>query len=681
MKISSAVSLFALLATSSLVVGPGALAFGLPKWAREGHDPVLRERGFLQGFACVNSTGVPENDLKAAEDLAMADLAKGVVVQVEERSIDVIAERSHGGRTESLSDIRSEVRTTVNLTLVGADIRRHPEKPKRARRYYALASLDPGAAAEKIARKLRPAYRRVATERSKGAVAVERGRTRQALIHYARARWLALKVSGLEASYQVLRSRESPTLAALAGGDPEGLLSDQEWVRLLHRFRLGAVRGSRQKTPEGEVPGVILAARASLSGSGEPTPVPDLPVRFQLLNGEGVLLAGVPIRTRGASGLSPSSLARTDARGEATCQIVSLESGGREVQCIAATLAIDALAKEMADIERAQLLRWLSPLSELKAVFVIERPGEKELTFQQWVGRRVRRLKAQTGWPREARIVVGAFSYRDSRASGELGRRLGSAVRSALTQAGVRIAATDPHGLLPRLRGEYWEDEKQVEVRVFLEGEGGEELVGTSAYLGRDKIADCKLKPESYQELQSTLADVSDPELAPRPDFSVRIWTDRGTAPVYQDGEKMTVYMKATRDCHVRLLYRTSDGANLLLYPNRWGQDDRLKANKAYSVPGKQAAFDFVVQAPFGAEILKVVASTRPMQALEGREASGAIVLTEASLRSLLRRLRNPGETLRASLDGSVLPGGTRPHERSSAHWLAEDEVVVNTVP
>ena len=681
MKIPSAASRFALLITSSLVISPDALAFGLPKWARDGRDVSLAERGFLQGFACVNSTGAPEDDLKAAEDLAMADLAKRIVVQVEERSIDVIAERTHGGRTESLSDIRSEVRTTVRLTLVGADVRRHPEKPKKARRYYALVSLEPGAAAEKIARKLRPAYREVASETAKGAVAVEKGRARQALIHYARARWLSLKISGSEASYQVLRSREQPTLAALAGGDSEGLLSGQEWVRLLHRFKLEAVRGSRQKAAEGEVPGGILAARASLSGSGAPAPVSDMPVRFQLLNGEGVLMAGVPIRTRGGSGVSASSLARTGAGGEATCQIVSLEAGGREVQCIAATFAIDALAKEMGEIEEAQLLRWLSPLSELKAVFVIERPGEKELTFQQWVGRRVRRLKAQTGWPREARIVVGAFSYRDSRASGELGRRLGSAFCAALTQAGIGLAATDPHGLLPRLRGEYWEDEKQVEVRIFLEGEDGGELVGTSAYLDRGKVADCKLKPAGYQKLQIALADVSDPEIAPRRDFAVRIWTDKGTAPVYQDGEKMTVYMRATLDCHVRLLYRTTDGTNLLIYPNRWGQDDRLEANKAYSVPGKRATFDFVVQAPFGPEILKVLASTRPMRALEGKEASGAIVLTEASLRSLLRRLRNPGETLRASQDGSILPGGTRPDERTSAHLLAEDEIVVNTIP
>jgi hypothetical protein len=258
--------------------------------------------------------------------------------------------------------------------------------------------------------------------------------------------------------------------------------------------------------------------------------------------------------------------------------------------------------------------------------------------------------------------LIGAFSYRDSRASGEFGQRLEREFRNACSADGTIVVRTDLSGENPILRGEYWEDSKQIEIRTFLEDRHGTQFVSVSAFLDRSKIGEMKLKPENFAKYKAAVVELSDPKTAVEEDFSIKIWSDRGTNPVYQKDEKMKFYVRATKDCHLRLLYRTVDGTHAQIYPNKWGAADQLQANRVYAFPASNAGFEFIVQEPYGAEIVKAIASTNKLPQLDGEDAGGIIILNETSLKKMMRKLRKP--------DISAL----------TRYSLAEDQLVVNTI-
>jgi hypothetical protein len=438
---------------------------------------------------------------------------------------------------------------------------------------------------------------------------------------------------------------------------------------------------SKEKIPvvEGQPPKDPLVACLTFRRGDRAAGVAGLPVRFGLLNAEGVLQAGVPVRTRGMQGTrsavssDASATVQSDADGLVTCQVLALKGGNEKVQTVSAGMDVDALFQELGEVDQDQVRRWLSPLRELKAVFVLESAEDVKLSLADWTDRRVRRLTEQTGWPKDAKVLIGAFTYRDTKAAGEFGRALTRLFATALGKAGVGVVRNDPQRTAPILRGEYWDDEKLIDIRVQLEDQSGRQLVATAACLSRPEAGSYALTPEKEQlaKFQETAESLSDPKIRVQKDFSIQIWTDRGTAPFYEEGEKMTVFLRPTKECFVRLLYITADRKTLLIYPNDWGTSDRLEAGKVYQIPGKQDRFDFEISGPFGPEILKVIAATERMPVPKGEKISGAILLADAAPENLACLFR--GITVKKRVEESS--------EAPAARWDAEAEVVVNTGP
>ncbi len=86
----------------------------------------------------------------------------------------------------------------------------------------------------------------------------------------------------------------------------------------------------------------------------------------------------------------------------------------------------------------------------------------------------------------------------------------------------------------------------------------------------------------------------------------------------YREGEKLSVRFQAEQEAHLYLLYHQADGSSVLLFPNEAQRDNRVPAKTPITIPPADNSFRFRIGAPFGNEVLQVVASMKPLADLDG---------------------------------------------------------------
>lgn len=106
------------------------------------------------------------------------------------------------------------------------------------------------------------------------------------------------------------------------------------------------------------------------------------------------------------------------------------------------------------------------------------------------------------------------------------------------------------------------------------------------------------------------------------PDFRVEIKPDRGQGASYRDKDKIRFRLTATRDCYVKVIYLSSMGSgatqarkmNTLLFPNAWDRNNRLLAGQTKIIGSMN---ELEIQAPFGKDVITVIASERQFADLD----------------------------------------------------------------
>lgn len=109
---------------------------------------------------------------------------------------------------------------------------------------------------------------------------------------------------------------------------------------------------------------------------------------------------------------------------------------------------------------------------------------------------------------------------------------------------------------------------------------------------------------------QSTLRRVYD-------DLNVDVWTDRDDGSSYQEGDNITIYFRASRDCYVTLYDLDTRGNIGLIFPEQPDQNNFVVGDEIYMIPDRSADFEFEVTGPPGTEYVQMVASTEPYQVPE----------------------------------------------------------------
>ncbi|MEK7449798.1 MAG: DUF4384 domain-containing protein, partial [Planctomycetota bacterium] len=76
-------------------------------------------------------------------------------------------------------------------------------------------------------------------------------------------------------------------------------------------------------------------------------------------------------------------------------------------------------------------------------------------------------------------------------------------------------------------------------------------------------------------------------------------------------------HFRADKDCYAYLYHMDAAGQVKLLFPNSFNPDNKIKANQVYTIPDETMNFDLKISPPFGAEMVKALASFQPLKNLD----------------------------------------------------------------
>jgi len=92
--------------------------------------------------------------------------------------------------------------------------------------------------------------------------------------------------------------------------------------------------------------------------------------------------------------------------------------------------------------------------------------------------------------------------------------------------------------------------------------------------------------------------------------IDVEVWTD---VDEYYEGDNVTIYFRANKDCYVVLYNIDSRGNVNILYPvDRW-DDSQVERDRTYRIPDSYDDYELTVKGPEGVEYIQAVASMMPL--------------------------------------------------------------------
>lgn len=152
-----------------------------------------------------------------------------------------------------------------------------------------------------------------------------------------------------------------------------------------------------------------------------------------------------------------------------------------------------------------------------------------------------------------------------------------------------------------------------------------------------------------------------------QPAFYVHAETDRRSGEYYE-GEQITLRVTSEVDAFLYVIYRQADGQIYLVFPSSGQPDNRVSAGKTVQVPAEGDLFRWTVDAPFGKELMKVIASKDRIAELEKPEMRRKRLtpVSRKELATIAKEVRDPRPADRwseASLEITT-HSGRNPNER-----------------
>jgi hypothetical protein len=195
----------------------------------------------------------------------------------------------------------------------------------------------------------------------------------------------------------------------------------------------------------------------------------------------------------------------------------------------------------------------------------------------------------------------------------------------------------------------------------------------------RQSEPEVAIAPQALKESIASIADVSGVVKQFNHDFDLQVNTTDGKRG-YAAGENVSFRVRSSRDCFIAVIDKQIDGKAILLFPNVFYSDNYLSAGKAIDVPGTvKHGFAIKVSAPFGSDVIQVIACTRN-DALQrivdafpaSTEANPYTTRTRGIIDGVITRGMNIAGTCEDSKNTSL--------DSQSPQW-AEDHIVISSYP
>ena len=178
---------------------------------------------------------------------------------------------------------------------------------------------------------------------------------------------------------------------------------------------------------------------------------------------------------------------------------------------------------------------------------------------------------------------------------------------------------------------------------------------------------------------QSAVYDVKPP---PRQGgLNVVTWVDRPDY-TYAEGEDVKLFVKTSEDAYVTVLNVDPAGQTTILFPNQYQPDNLVRADRVIEVPDPASLSRIVVTGTMGTELIKVIASSEPIEPFEARQLAeaGPYQMVRAQAQGVARSLSV------TMLGGASAPAAQRPtatpsvRPARSAEWAVCHQTI-STIP
>lgn len=132
----------------------------------------------------------------------------------------------------------------------------------------------------------------------------------------------------------------------------------------------------------------------------------------------------------------------------------------------------------------------------------------------------------------------------------------------------------------------------------------------------------------------------------PHPGFQARVWVDRAaeaartrdirvmpafSRAAYRLGEEIRLSFQSERDAYLWVLDIGTSGKITVLFPNAWHQDNAIQGDRAYTIPGPEYGFKWLIEPPTGIETIKAIFTSEPIDllAMDFREGEPFVTLSK----------------------------------------------------
>ena len=130
-------------------------------------------------------------------------------------------------------------------------------------------------------------------------------------------------------------------------------------------------------------------------------------------------------------------------------------------------------------------------------------------------------------------------------------------------------------------------------------------------------------------------------------DFGLQVWTNKPTNS-FVEHERLIIYVKSDRDAYLKLDYFQANGTVAHLVPNKYRGQGHITGGKIYGFGDETSPEHFIVQEPYGDEVVKAIVSVAPFDL--SNEPVEIVSDSRAYIKTSLRGLRLVAAESSASL-------------------------------